>query len=315
MALKHGAAHVTALDINKDMADISRQTLSDYEPDRSKWKVQCGKICKEGKTRTSFTPKEPFFDMLVSEILGTLTTSESMYEHTADALPYLNRFDGKLYVIPQKTTQYVTLYDFHGMFDACSIPQVISNGLRASLPCPNPDVVQLTPSNDSGIGLPLYGIKHTQVSKKTPINTETYLLDDEGTKWQRDRPKGWEDLDLLVELPTSGMKLGETHFVVFEWEVELFDGVMLRNTLEAMKPGNEYGISEVNAAARHSQWGWPDYHRFRSFYLPCLCRFMLCRAVHPDKPAQAYGVQCTVCKWEKGIPEFKALLYFYETDV
>ena len=55
MALKHGAEHVTGLDVNKDMAAISRQTLSDFEPDSSKWKVVCGQL-STGK-RSDAMPK------------------------------------------------------------------------------------------------------------------------------------------------------------------------------------------------------------------------------------------------------------------
>lgn len=41
-ALKHGAAHVTALDVNQHMCSICEAALGGYE--RHRWSVVCGKI-------------------------------------------------------------------------------------------------------------------------------------------------------------------------------------------------------------------------------------------------------------------------------
>ena len=50
--LEGGAEHVTALDVNRHMVSICRDTLAPYP--KNKYTVQCGMI-RKGKTRGSYT--------------------------------------------------------------------------------------------------------------------------------------------------------------------------------------------------------------------------------------------------------------------
>ena len=70
--LKHGAAHVTALDANKHMVGICRATLAEFG--KTKSTIVCG-IVRTGRTRGCYIPTQQF-DILVSEILGVPTERE-----------------------------------------------------------------------------------------------------------------------------------------------------------------------------------------------------------------------------------------------
>ena len=64
--LKHGASHVTSLEVNRQMAAICARSLQ--AEDKKRYTVVNG-IIRKGKTRGSFMPTQKF-DILVSELLG-----------------------------------------------------------------------------------------------------------------------------------------------------------------------------------------------------------------------------------------------------
>ncbi|GAB5357584.1 hypothetical protein AAMO2058_000386900 [Amorphochlora amoebiformis] len=106
-ALRHGAAKVTSIDKNQDMVDMCFEAVELARKSCSggnKWGIHdafhgtfptstrvsgsrsAGWLAdgESGKTRK--------FDILISEILGTLATSESMWDYVLSAKPYLNTF-------------------------------------------------------------------------------------------------------------------------------------------------------------------------------------------------------------------------------
>ena len=133
-ALDAGASHVTAVDVNSTMCLLARRSLAGYP--RSSYEVVCGCI-KPGATRGCYKPDEKF-DVLVTEILGTVATSESMYEHTALCVPYLNVFEGgEVYVIPQRLEVTVRLYDFKEIMEVGE--EAVETAYEGVLPVPGED--------------------------------------------------------------------------------------------------------------------------------------------------------------------------------
>jgi len=276
--LKHGAAHVTALEVNREMAAICRRTLKGQCKDR--YTVVCG-IMRRGRTRGCFIPSEPF-DILVSELLGTLATSESMFEHTQAALPHLTRFDGKVYTVPQRTAQYVAVYNFgESLYSSSSAPEAIRHGLHAVLPVPDSSGdIPLTPTNDCGLTLPVHLLDFKQVSEQISVREEVYQPDATDATWQKHQLSSCQ-LPFLDEQAITA-----EHFLITEWEATLFEDIVLRNTLRELQ-----AMSARNAAARHAQWG-----------------FMLCRiqdvALKPAAEGSAVlsGLKARIGPWKKGIP-------------
>ena len=87
LCIEHGAAHVTGVDVNPTMTALAKDTLSEVDPSGKKWTV---KLVKPGASQLG----KAKFDMLVSEILGTLTTSESMYKYIGIYAHHLTTFGG-----------------------------------------------------------------------------------------------------------------------------------------------------------------------------------------------------------------------------
>lgn len=248
--------------------------------DASRFTVVCG-ILRKGRTRNCYQPEAPF-DMLVSEILGTLATSESMFEHTLAALPHLTRFPnapGGVYAVPQRIEQYLAVYNLgQGLYSSSSAPEAIQQGIRAVLPVPDSSGdVPLTPTNDTGLTLPVHLLEPEVISERVAVRTEVYKLDEQGTSWQKKQVGTCE----LGFLPGKEQPLTSEHFIITEWEATLCDGVVLRNTVSELA-----AMSARNACARHAQWG-----------------FMLCCLHEHGRAAPVVGsVKVRVGPWTKGIP-------------
>lgn len=68
LCLLHGAKHVTSVDVNSTMVALAKTSLREVDPTGKNFKV---KLVQPGPSQLG----EAKFDMIVSEILGTLTTS------------------------------------------------------------------------------------------------------------------------------------------------------------------------------------------------------------------------------------------------
>ena len=190
-ALRHGAAHVVALDLNKHMCELCKRTLSAEGFSKKQYQVVCGTV-KKGNTRTSYTPSEPF-DLLVSEILGTLATSEGIYEHTQNVLPHLRSFDfpaagaagagggggrgdsgargRRVYVIPAAITVTAAVYRFDALYGSSSAEQPMRQALEAIMPVPGgTGEVALMSSQNVSFGLHLLEVVMRE-GKRKPHNT------------------------------------------------------------------------------------------------------------------------------------------------
>ena len=99
LCILHGAAHVTGVDVNGTMTTLAKEALRCVDPKGSKFTVR---LVAKGASQLG----DARFDMMVSEILGTLTTSESMYKYIAIYAKHLHVFgeDGeppRVYCVPR----------------------------------------------------------------------------------------------------------------------------------------------------------------------------------------------------------------------
>jgi SAM-dependent methyltransferase len=74
LCVVHGAKHVTSVDTNSTMVALAKESLAAVDPSGKRYTV---KRVEAGSSKLG----EKKYDMFVSEILGTLTTSESMYKY------------------------------------------------------------------------------------------------------------------------------------------------------------------------------------------------------------------------------------------
>ena len=284
LALRHGARHVTALDVNRDMVDLCRATLEAEEGvDASRYTVVCGSLRRGGgkrdaegcRTRSHFVPDAPF-DVLVSEILGTMAFSEGLREYTENVLPYLERFPSqqqqqttaKYYVVPQAACLTAAAYDFEPRDSLAG--RLWAQALDACLPTPGAREVELTHSRDLGASLHLMGAR--RASQRLVVRCDSYAYEGDGDRWPARRcPCSGAFADLRVD---GAADPARPRVVVFEWSANLYDGVTLRNTVEELER-----MDARSAAARSEHWG-----------------FMLCRA-----PAGA-AVALRATAWERGMP-------------
>jgi predicted RNA methylase len=178
LALKHGAAHVTAVEVNRDLCAICKNNVPTA-------KVICSNSLKIQGT----------FDMVISELLGTMLNSESQYIYIWDLLNrgviknFGTKSEPKFYTVPQQATATVTSYKVSNHIDKTQWQETIPFGIylhRISEP-----IVVLTEKYDK-----LYdGIFYSSVIEM--LSTKTNDIVD-----------------------------------VLEWECQLYDDIILTNKIE-----------------------------------------------------------------------------------
>jgi hypothetical protein len=253
LCLLHGAAHVTGVDVNSTMVGLARASLKALDPTGKQHKVL---LVRPGP---SALPPEERFDMVVSEILGTLTTSESMFKYVSIYRHHLNTFgaDHKVYAVPQQTTQYAALHRFSRQ----DLGEPLSAALEVALHLNRDAFGRFMPSNEGGLALPLYLWKSELVGgKRHAIHTESYeALPPRAEGQGADGGGGGSfvanglERPVVYEAETLNTACDEDAFVlcVLEWSVKLWGDVKLENTLEAYR-----GMPLRNALARASAWGF-----------------------------------------------------------
>ena len=239
MALEHGARCATLVDVNMNMLDMARTALEEkgYE-EGVDFNIFHGSF-----TRMAFDAQiwsgTGLFDMLVCEIIGTLTTSESMQTYIPDALKHVRAFEGKHFVVPSSATQKLSL---------CRIPL-----FDKANPCVNyahdnllPDwgednVVRFVSTNGSGLNL--YNLHEYRffVYESHAIRVDTF--DQVGCDLT-------EQVEFYVprSLPQNESR---NHFLVLEWKCTLAHGIELSNTLQGYKR-----IEHPSSVDRAVAWGF-----------------------------------------------------------
>ncbi|GMH75721.1 hypothetical protein TrST_g3064 [Triparma strigata] len=279
-ALRHGAEHVTALDLNRNMVTLASRTLACCGFPRSSYKVVCGTI-KDAKTRTrtAFHPEQPF-DILVSEILGTLATSENLYEHTQAVVPHMNKFSnvqGGVYVVPRKVTVTAGLYKFDGLFSGSSEVHPIKQAFDGVLPLMDGNDVILMSSQN--LSFPLHLMEPKLLgAEPTVIREDSFRVEEGKNSWvQKELCGGFKNIT------ADSVTLTGECYLVLEWTATLSEQTVLKNTV-----GQYQQFDIRNSHARHAQWG-----------------FLFGRVGDPDVQLQLDSVMVKASGWDKGVPRIE----------
>lgn len=255
LCLEHGAKHVTGVDVNPTMTALAKATLGEVDPTGKKWKV---KLVKPGASQLG----KAKYDMVVSEILGTLTTSESMFKYINLYTRHLKTFGGdgegggaaggtpqRVYAVPRSTHQYFSVRSY----DKAKLGAPLAAALEHATQSPEA-ARKLVPTNEGGIGLHLPLYESELIDKRLIIHSEHY---------DELRPVGQSDGSRMFRYDGLGNKtvtfmhefLGDhdnrLNLGVFEWSVELWKGVHLENTIDFYQ-----SMPLRNQLARGSAWGF-----------------------------------------------------------
>ena len=148
LCLEHGCAHVTGVDTNETMCGLANQALAKISTRKSFQilHVQPGKIAPG--------LQGVMFDMVVSEILGTTTTSESMCKYLSFYANHIRTFgaEERVYMVPQITRQFLSIH----AFECEALGRPLCTLLDAALASIGHN--KLVPTNEGclGINLSLY---------------------------------------------------------------------------------------------------------------------------------------------------------------
>ena len=228
LALDSGAERVTLVDVNSDMLDMATQALVEhgYHKDTDFF-VFHGSFTKINHKTAIWRGDEPF-DILVCEILGTLTTTESMHEYMVDALKHVRTFDGSQFVIPASATQCLSLCELSVADEEHLCTRFPHDSLIP--PWEDERVARFVPTND----LQLFNLhlKPFVVHTTAPIRVDTFGGGGEGTVLP----------PVSLSVPST---LSWNHFLVLEWTCALSEGVELKNTLHAYKEDPAVGVDRA----------------------------------------------------------------------
>lgn len=177
------------------------------------------------------------FDVVISEILGTLVFGESMDAYIAPYIELTREHSNRLFAVPEVCKQYFGVYDFR------SAPDCLKYAIRHAL---DTTPGRYFPTDSRGLGIPLY--LHDPVCICEPkVFYETTYKQKKGADQTVVHPKA----EFQVE--SSGdtfLRLG-----VCEWVCVLWGDITLSNTLSqclriAASFGHRYALS------RQEAWGF-----------------------------------------------------------
>ena len=247
LCLEAGAKHVTAVDCNETMCNLARRHLKELAQ-KSRFEVVQAHAGKPPPFEA-----ERRFDVVVSEILGTLTTSESMCKYVSIYAPHIRRFgaDGrKVYMVPRRTEQKLALHAFQRAALGEPLASLLLDAVGTG---------KLTPTNEGGLNLNLHLYPSTQVPGSCHvIHEEDYsrAAADPAAKGCAFEVKSSLEPQLVDVSAVDGRT--ELLLGLLEWEVTLWDGVVMRNSLEGYRAmaGHDGSPPVRTAAARGSAWGF-----------------------------------------------------------
>ena len=110
--------------------------------------------------------------MVVSEILGTLTTSESMCKYLSLYRPHIRTFgdDRRVYMVPQQTIQSMAVH----VFDCSQMGEALPTLLRSAVSYGTARN-RLVPTNEGGLNLLLHLYPSREVDgSRMRFHSETY---------------------------------------------------------------------------------------------------------------------------------------------
>lgn len=249
IALQKGAAHVTGVDCNRDMLPMARELLknSGYQED-AQFNLLEGVPAADGS-----------FDMLISEVIGTLTTSEGAYNYWKQLETHMCSFSSKRrwYTVPQRLEQTAAVYRFphlHGKGTERACRQLTFESVFK-----RESSARLFASNETG--LPFHEYSHLNLTQKhivcvTNLGQELFLEHAPG--------------NAMVIDP---LEMDNTTLLVFEWTAKLSTTVTLHNTLT--------GYSDLPVAVRSARaiaWGFMLAYLKPTKHLPTKVTFTIARS-------------------------------------
>lgn len=177
------------------------------------------------------------FDVVISELIGTLVFGESMEAYIAPYIELTREHSGRLFVVPEVCTQYFGVYDFR------SAPDCLRFAIEHVLDA-NPE--RYFPTDSRGLGVPLY--LHDPVCICTP--KAFYEMTYKQKKMQEDRVVHSKAKFKVESGDGAFLRLG-----VCEWVCVLWGDVTLSNTLSqclqiAASLGHRYALG------RQEAWGF-----------------------------------------------------------
>jgi predicted RNA methylase len=233
LCLKHGAQHVVMIEANKDLSQIAGWELAEHPA--SKYTIV---------RRMSTKYKGVVCDMLVSELLGTMSNSESMHVYVQDIVRrgYLREFDsGALYCVPKCVTMTVRPYMCpRANAIVTGIPDVSCDAFYSSVFDRDYQSGTADWIHDEATGVCLAADDAVPLAAPVTVLTENYSS----------RSSVHDETGKSVEFELDVVHAHESSVIVAEWTAELATGVVLSHTLEAV-----HRLPPSNLIARWKMWG------------------------------------------------------------
>lgn len=213
LAVEAEAATVVSVDLNETCVHMAERTMQHSGVNH--WDV----------LHADELPEEQRFDMIVSEMLGTLCFGEQGFDVVAEYAPRL-RDDvvGGPYVIPRTATQTVGLY---AMPDDDDAPSWLRTALKEVLR------TQVRWIGSNSLNLHPACLALRSLAPAQPIYAADYAAGSEET---------WDAT--FDALPTDAL-------FVCEWTATLWNDVRLHNTMDAYR-----AMPLANAVGRECAWGF-----------------------------------------------------------
>lgn len=240
-ALQAGASSVTLLDKNRDMNSIARQALTAEG-------FTEGMDFFVAESLGDLGQGPAMFDAMVSEIVGTLTTSESCMHYWRDAHPFLRTFEGQWYCVPNRLEQRAQIMTFA---DFASLPSGQSNFAYTfdavfGQACTGRDIALFSTTET---GLPWHELQSSCLSE--PYTVRTDFLGGRGLDRTSFLETRWNPEPMRI----SGIHADSKTFLVLEWTVTLAEprdgaAVTLTNSFEEYRR-----LGSANGSSRNASWG------------------------------------------------------------
>lgn len=209
LAFQAGARTVVSVDLNEECIAMTRETV-DAANAGAAWRVVHAEDLEDER-----------FDMIVSEMLGTLCFGEQGFDAIAEHTPRLRDAVGGPYVIPRTATQTMALY---------AMPDAGGSWLRTALRDVLRSQVRWIGTNSLNLHPACLALE--ELAPAQMVYAADYVAGSE------------ETLDATFEVPADAMLVGE-------WTATLWGDVRLSNTLEAYR-----GMPLANAVGRECAWGF-----------------------------------------------------------
>lgn len=218
------------------------------------------------------------FDVVISEILGTLVFGESMDKFLPPYIELTQEHDNRVFAVPQICRQYFGIYEFP------NVPNHLKFAIESALDAVPP---RYCPTDSRGIGIPLYLHDSRSVCTKQCFYEAVYTH--KRPEGKKTHPKQM----VSIESKSDCLRLG-----ICEWICVLWNEVELANTLEqyrriARESGDRYALT------RQEAWG-----------------FMICDANVAERIEVKYtisdGMQLTMYKGKNDVTALRQVAEYNE---